>query len=155
MKLTTHFNLAPTSRMRGGIALLNQYVLIAWCSVKEKAQGQFYIYLLHIYNECSRNPALSLSRSLYIYKITMLVSSTCLCTKKIYMLVFNIFLPPLIANALGQWYSTFCPPVPLETLLHSTLYPQSCWCKISLLSRVGNARNRKQYKFTLERNVIL
>jgi hypothetical protein len=54
-----------------------------------------------------------------------------------------------------QWYSTFFLPVPLETLLHSTLYPQSCWCKISFLSRVGNARNRKQYKFTLERNVTL
>jgi hypothetical protein len=25
-----------------------------------------------------------------------------------------------------QWYSTFFPPVPLETLFHSTLYPQSC-----------------------------
>jgi hypothetical protein len=26
---------------------------------------------------------------------------------------------------LEQWYSTFFPPVPLETLFHSTLYPQS------------------------------
>jgi hypothetical protein len=59
------------------------------------------------------------------------------------------------SSPLHQWYSNFFPPVPLETLLHSTLYPQSCWCKISFLSRVRNARNRKQYKFALERNVIL
>jgi hypothetical protein len=62
---------------------------------------------------------------------------------------------PKTVLALEQWYSTFFPPVPLETLLRSTLYPQSCWCKISFLNRVGNARNRKQYKFALERNVIL
>jgi hypothetical protein len=61
----------------------------------------------------------------------------------------------IMREFLDQWYSTFFPPVPLETLLHSTLYPQSCWCKISFLSRVGNARNRKQYKFALERNFIL
>jgi hypothetical protein len=25
------------------------------------------------------------------------------------------------------------PPVPLETLFHSTLYPQSCWCIIRVI----------------------
>jgi hypothetical protein len=34
---------------------------------------------------------------------------------------------------LEQWYSTFFPPVPLETLFHSTLYPQSCWCIIQVI----------------------
>jgi hypothetical protein len=34
---------------------------------------------------------------------------------------------------LGQWYSTFFPPVPLETLFHSTLYPPSCWCIIQVI----------------------
>jgi len=29
--------------MRGAIPLLPQYTFIAWCSVKEKAQGQLYI----------------------------------------------------------------------------------------------------------------
>jgi hypothetical protein len=33
----------------------------------------------------------------------------------------------------SQWYSTFFPPVPLETLFHSTLYPQSCWCIIQVI----------------------
>jgi hypothetical protein len=32
-----------------------------------------------------------------------------------------------------QWYSTFFPPVPLQTLFHSTLYPQSCWCIIQVI----------------------
>jgi hypothetical protein len=32
-----------------------------------------------------------------------------------------------------QWYSTFFPPIPLETLFHSTLYPQSCWCIIQVI----------------------
>jgi hypothetical protein len=32
-----------------------------------------------------------------------------------------------------QWYSTFFPPVPLEALFHSTLYPQSCWCIIQVI----------------------
>jgi hypothetical protein len=34
---------------------------------------------------------------------------------------------------LEQWYSTFFPPIPLETLFHSTLYPQSCWCIIQVI----------------------
>jgi hypothetical protein len=39
----------------------------------------------------------------------------------------------LIGRDLDQWYSTFFPPVPLETLFHSTLYPQSCWCVIQVI----------------------
>jgi hypothetical protein len=34
---------------------------------------------------------------------------------------------------LAQWYATF-PPVPIETLLHSTLYPQNCWCIIQVIN---------------------
>jgi hypothetical protein len=36
-------------------------------------------------------------------------------------------------NTIDQWYSTIFPPVPLETLFHSTLYPQSCWCIIQVI----------------------
>jgi hypothetical protein len=36
-------------------------------------------------------------------------------------------------SGLRQWYSTFFPPVPLETLFHSTLYPQNCWCIIQVI----------------------
>jgi hypothetical protein len=36
-------------------------------------------------------------------------------------------------SSLRQWYSTFFPPVPLETLFHSTLYSQSCWCIIQVI----------------------
>jgi hypothetical protein len=31
--------------MRGAIPPLPQYAFMAWCSVKEKAQGQLYFYL--------------------------------------------------------------------------------------------------------------
>jgi hypothetical protein len=31
--------------MRRAIPLLPQYAFIAWCSVKEKAEGQLYVYL--------------------------------------------------------------------------------------------------------------
>jgi hypothetical protein len=43
VKLTTHFHLIPTSRMRGAIPPLPQYAFMAWYSVKE--EGQFYLYL--------------------------------------------------------------------------------------------------------------
>jgi hypothetical protein len=39
----------------------------------------------------------------------------------------------LTIGVLGQWYSIFFPPVPLETIFHSTLYPQSCWCLIQVI----------------------
>jgi hypothetical protein len=39
----------------------------------------------------------------------------------------------LLFCVIDQWYSTFFPPVPLETLFHSTLYPQSCWCIIQVI----------------------
>jgi len=32
--------------MRGSIPPLPQYNYMAWCSVKKKAQGQLYIYLI-------------------------------------------------------------------------------------------------------------
>jgi hypothetical protein len=58
---------------------------------------------------------------------------------------FDISFQPLILNVcrwrivrlncgkLDQWQSTFFPPVPLETLFHSALYPQSCWCIIQVI----------------------
>jgi hypothetical protein len=46
VKLTTHFNLVPKSRMRGTIPPFPQYTFMAWYSVE--AQGQFYLYL-HLY----------------------------------------------------------------------------------------------------------
>jgi hypothetical protein len=38
-----------------------------------------------------------------------------------------------LGYGLDQWYSNFFPPVPLETLFHSTLYPQRCWCIIQVI----------------------
>jgi hypothetical protein len=38
--------------MRGAIPLLPQYASIVWCSVKSKAQRQFYLYL-YLYHLCS------------------------------------------------------------------------------------------------------
>jgi hypothetical protein len=34
MKLTTHLNLVPRSKMHGAISPLPQYAFMAWCSVK-------------------------------------------------------------------------------------------------------------------------
>jgi hypothetical protein len=53
--------------------------------------------------------------------------------------LYNLYSSPNIIRVMswpgcvGQWYSTFFPPVPLETLFHSTLYPQSCWCIIQVI----------------------
>jgi len=33
--------------MRGAMPLLSQYDFMVWCSVKEKAQVQLYLYLYH------------------------------------------------------------------------------------------------------------
>jgi len=44
VKLTTHPCLVLRSRMRGAIPPLPT-PLMAWCSDKEKAQGQLYLYL--------------------------------------------------------------------------------------------------------------
>jgi hypothetical protein len=35
-------------------------------------------------------------------------------------------------SSIAVVFSLF-PPVPLETLFHSTLYPQSCWCIIQVI----------------------
>jgi hypothetical protein len=45
VKLTTNIHLVLRSRIRGAIPPLHQYALMAWCSVKNKAQGQLYLYL--------------------------------------------------------------------------------------------------------------
>jgi len=43
--LTTHLHLVPRSRMCGAIAPFPQYASMAWCSVKRKYRGNFYIPL--------------------------------------------------------------------------------------------------------------
>jgi hypothetical protein len=52
VKLTTHLNLVPRSRMRGAIPPLPQYACVAWCSVK--AQGQLYLSFSHVCIHLSR-----------------------------------------------------------------------------------------------------
>jgi len=44
VKLTTHPNLVPKSRMCRVIHPIPPYTFMAWCAVK--AQGQLYLYLL-------------------------------------------------------------------------------------------------------------
>jgi hypothetical protein len=84
---------------------------------------------------CSPPHDFPLSISVYVFDIGLLFQVSLKQrrpgTANISKILILVFLWNI--NGLNHWYSTFFPPVPLETLFHSTLYPQSCWCIIQVI----------------------
>jgi hypothetical protein len=105
---------------------------------KGSTMGQ-YISYLHILRNC-----MTLRREvLYIILIECWIpvkTVTLLKTKSFYV---NIWLTSS-SEWSDEWFDfqqclrtvvfDLFPPVPLETLFHSTLYPQSCWCLIQFIN---------------------
>jgi hypothetical protein len=73
VKLTTHLHLVPSSRMRGAIPPLPQYIFMLWCLVTHKENFAFYLL-------CADNESVT-----KVFHLSPFSGEICICDVQKYM----------------------------------------------------------------------